>query len=150
MLNTYVPIQTMSGLIVLFFSAIFQTNSKPFISSYLNLLEIASISASVMTLLAGQVFYTEIDNEVAMNIITYTVIFILLMNVCFVTLVIYLDWKPIEDSGAEFAKAEGEAFETVTISIAASNTCTMTGADMMDNPDDTVGMEMTTMQTLKL
>jgi hypothetical protein len=109
LVNTHVPVQTMTGITVLFMSALQHKDHKPFITEYLNKLETMSLVASVLTLLAGQVFYAGIDSPFIITILTVLVLLLLLGNIMVVGLIIYLEWKPPEDPYKDFNDAVTDA-----------------------------------------
>jgi hypothetical protein len=105
MVSTHVPIQTMTGITVLYVASLQQKDYKPFVTDYLNKLETLSLSASVLTLLAGQVFYAGVSNPLIVTLLTALVLLLLVANILVVVVILILEWRPPEDPYKEFNEA---------------------------------------------
>lgn len=92
----------------------------------MNYLETSSLVASVLTLLAGQVFYNVTDDELTIEILTVLVITILALNLGVVIAVVYVDWRPKDDPHKDFdmVSSAAEAFrrnDSSTVSFGGSS-----------------------------
>jgi hypothetical protein len=135
LVNTHVPVQTMTGILVLYVSSLQQKDHKPFITDYLNKMESLSLIASVATLLAGQVFYAGIDSPFIITVLTAVVLLLLFANILVVAVILYLEWRPPEDPYKDFNEAVTdaplEAFESNAGGLVV--TMEMGGLDMDDD-----------------
>lgn len=94
LMDSYVAVQTMAGITVLYVASLQHKGNMPFVTEYLNKLETLSLVASVMTLLSGAVFYTGSSNVVIMTVLTVMIIMLIPGTIVAVGVITYLEWKP--------------------------------------------------------
>lgn len=83
----------------------------------MNSLETCSLSTSVLTLLAGQVFYSDHNDDTLIDVLSVVVMFILVMNVVMIVSVIYVNSVVTDDPHKDFSDVAVRAICVVCLIV---------------------------------